>query len=224
MTNAYGYHPVTKYHPDPPIEFDPFPKIPRLNREMIITEKIDGTNATVFIDDNGNQFYGSRNRWITPEDDNYGFARWAKAHAEELAELGPGWHRGEWWGLGIQRKYGLLKKRFSLFNVSKWHGHDESQLVLGSDLDSLPFCQKRQPAPACCHVVPILYIGPFSEVAIQMVLSDLRRYGSRAAPDFMAPEGIVVYFPRAGTCFKVTCENDDEPKGKGKGKGARGRG
>ena len=31
------------------IKFEEFPKMPRLTREMIITEKIDGTNASIFI-------------------------------------------------------------------------------------------------------------------------------------------------------------------------------
>ena len=31
------------------IQFKEFPKMPRLSREMIITEKIDGTNASIFI-------------------------------------------------------------------------------------------------------------------------------------------------------------------------------
>ena len=30
-------------------EFEPFPKIARMKREQIITEKIDGTNAQVYI-------------------------------------------------------------------------------------------------------------------------------------------------------------------------------
>ena len=31
------------------IEFKEFPKIARLNREVIVTEKIDGTNAAVIV-------------------------------------------------------------------------------------------------------------------------------------------------------------------------------
>ena len=34
-------------------EFQPFPKIPRLSREIVITEKIDGTNAQILITDDG---------------------------------------------------------------------------------------------------------------------------------------------------------------------------
>lgn len=79
-------------------DFEEFPKIPRLRRGVTITEKIDGTNGQIFIDEEGNIKAGSRSRWITPEDDNYGFARWVAEHADELRELGHGRHFGEWWG------------------------------------------------------------------------------------------------------------------------------
>ena len=35
------------------IIFTPFQKIPRLSREMIITEKIDGTNSCICITEDG---------------------------------------------------------------------------------------------------------------------------------------------------------------------------
>jgi hypothetical protein len=59
------------------LEFQEFPKIARLSREIIITEKIDGTNAQILITEEGDFLIGSRTRWITPQDDNYGFAKWA---------------------------------------------------------------------------------------------------------------------------------------------------
>ncbi len=31
------------------LEFNEFPKIARLSREIVITEKLDGTNASIFI-------------------------------------------------------------------------------------------------------------------------------------------------------------------------------
>ena len=97
-----------------PPEFRPFPKIPRFDREVIITEKIDGTNASVHVTDDGHVFAGSRNRWLTWDQDNFGFARWVKEHEDELRTgLGPGTHFGEWWGLGIQRGYDLHERRFS---------------------------------------------------------------------------------------------------------------
>ncbi len=62
------------------IEFEGFGKIARLSRECVITEKIDGTNAQICITEDGQFLTGSRTRWITPEDDNFGFsksANWA---------------------------------------------------------------------------------------------------------------------------------------------------
>lgn len=177
-------------------EFQPFPKIARLNRLCIATEKIDGTNALVHVDDEGRVRAGSRSRWITPQDDNYGFAKWVEANADELRKLGPGYHYGEWWGSGIQRGYGLKngEKRFSLFNVSRW----------------------SDPAvrPACCHVVPTLVTGTDIREVADESLGMLRSFGSQVVPGYMKPEGIVVYHTHGGHLFKVTIEKDEEPKGK----------
>ncbi len=92
-------------------EFVPFPKIARLSREVVVTEKIDGTNAQICVNDDMTDIVaGSRSRWITPVDDNFGFARWAQDNKQELLKLGPGSHFGEWWGAGVQRRYGLAEK------------------------------------------------------------------------------------------------------------------
>lgn len=194
-------------------QFEEFPKIARLSRGCVITEKIDGTNAQVYIDDAGGLFAGSRNRWITPQADNFGFAAWVEAHAEELRQLGSGRHFGEWWGSGIQRGYGLQKgeKRFSLFNVARWH------VVGGTPFESKPG-DPRLPskfsteAPACCSVVPVLYSGPFDTDAINGTLRALEASGSAAAPGFMRPEGVVVWHEAARVLFKKTLEKDAEPK------------
>lgn len=171
-------------------DFQDFPKMARLSRRVIITEKIDGTNAQVFIGDDGQMKFGSRTRWITPEDDNYGFATWATAHRDELRTLGPGRHFGEWWGAGIQRRYGLAEKRFSLFNVSRW-------------ADSRPFC---------CDVVPTLFDGIWTGTEPQECIEKLRALGSSAEPGFMRPEGIVIYHVAAGVGFKKTLEKDEMSK------------
>lgn len=171
-------------------EFEPFPKIPRFRRNVVITEKIDGTNGQIFIDEEGNIRAGSRTRWITPQDDNYGFARWVDEHADELRELGPGRHFGEWWGSGIQRNYSQPVKRFSLFNTARW---SESR-------------------PACCGIVPVIYEGEFTISCVPDALSTLRKGGSIAAPGFMKPEGIIIWHDAAQQMFKVTLEKDEAPK------------
>lgn len=196
--------------------FEPFSKITRLNRKCVITEKIDGTNAQVFIskavpEDEQDPFVlsivgvaafgwdhafstraGSRNRWIKPDDDNYGFAQWVQKNAIELINLGEGRHFGEWWGRGIQRSYGLTEKRFSLFNVGRWNNPETR--------------------PKCCHVVPTLYEGDFSTEQVNDAIETLNRVGSSASTGFLNPEGVIVFHCASRQLAKVTCKNDQEPK------------
>lgn len=175
------------------MEFEPFDKIARLSRGCTITEKIDGTNACIVITPDGQFLTGSRTRWITPEDDNFGFSRWAHEHKDELMQLGEGKHYGEWWGAGIQRRYDQPTKRFSLFNSSRW--------------------TQENPPPACCSVVPVIYSGIFTSTACDDALEVLRTQGSKAAPNFMNPEGIIIYQSAARMYFKKTLGKDEEWKG-----------
>lgn len=183
------------------MEFQAFKKIPRLlSMPMVITEKIDGTNAQIHIPEPGEDGYdtgaiyaASRSRYVTPGADNFGFAQWVERNRDSLLRLGPGRHYGEWWGSGIQRGYGLAEKRFSLFNTGRWSGV----------------------RPECCSVVPVLYYGQFSSDAIEEVKAKLLITGSVASPGFMRPEGIVVFLPKANLLFKSTYDNDDKPKGLG---------
>lgn len=173
-------------------KFEAFPKIKRLFKDpIIVTEKIDGTNAQILISEDGIIQAGSRNKFVTVGDDNYGFASWVREHESELIDLGPGRHFGEWWGKGIQRGYDLTEKRFSLFNTERWGGHS--------------------PPPSCCHVVPVLGCHTFDSVWIKEQLEELKRTGSRASPGFMDIEGIVCFHIASQQLFKFTV--DDNHKG-----------
>ena len=204
------------------LDFKEFGKIARLNRDVVITEKIDGTNACIVIKElifgvEGFDEYGqrtlaiddhtgvyevgaqSRSRALTVENDNYGFAKWVLKNKEALIEiLGVGYHYGEWWGSGINRGYGLKngEKRFSLFNVERWKDQVGFDKVEGLE------------------VVPVLYQGAFSEEKINDALISLKRIGSNAVFNFNNPEGIVIWHEHARQLFKVTIENDDVPKSK----------
>lgn len=177
-------------------EFREFPKIARLSRAIIVTEKIDGTNAQIYIDGDGNIIAGSRNRWLTPDDDNFGFSRWVESHHADLLALGPGRHYGEWWGCGINRGYHLAERRFSLFNTSRW-ADDAAR-------------------PACCHVVPVLYRGPFLTEMVDACLGGLAAHGSKAAPGYPDPEGVVVFHTAGNLMLKKTIMDDSQPKQVGK--------
>lgn len=192
------------------MEFEGFAKIPRLNRDCTITEKIDGTNACIVIEPDDPAtvdtvvYAQSRTRIITPKEDNYGFAAWVESNKYALAVLlGPGRHFGEWWGQGIQRNYGLCEKRFSLFNTARWSKLDYDQWKALTDIG--------------VYCVPILYEGPFSTEVVKEELRSLENNGSAAVPGFMKPEGIVIWHQAARCYFKATIENDEEWKGKQNG-------
>ena len=220
-------------------EFKPFPKMARLSRECIITEKIDGTNASIYIGPtdfktpNGSvatlvksdgtflgMWAGSRNRWITTADDNYGFAKWVVDNSPQLFQLGDGHHFGEWWGSGIQRGYGFKngERFFSLFNVGRWVEHDKPTYAIENPNPKAP-PKFTENAPACCKVVPILdrclFDDTYNDVPVaDVALYHLKRYGSVAAPNYMNPEGVVVYHVAGNVGFKKTLHNDEQPKGR----------
>jgi hypothetical protein len=231
------------------MNFEKFKKIPRLSRDCIITEKIDGTNGqiciikridlwyacdsfeivmydfidkyclykTLAIQDENDIIYmfaGSRKKWLdtSSNGDNFGFAKWVKANAEELLKLGEGRHFGEWYGKGIQRGYGLNEKRFALFNVGRWHKNGDTPRLISID----PKTKEEKytnPAPKCCDVVPILDEGMFDTEAIQTVLDTLQVNGSYVSSGFMNPEGIIIFHKASGQLFKKTIKDDEKPKG-----------
>lgn len=192
-----------------------FPKIPRMDGNMFITEKIDGTNACVVVTDaslpeewskrvmdvgngyglNGSIYAQSRNRIITPKEDNYGFAQFVWDNAAVLAQgLGQGSHYGEWWGRGINRAYGLDDRCFSLFNTGRW----SKEAIEQGGMGDLPV-----------SVVPLLVVhGSLDTTVVDSALANLLRWGSAAAPGFQSPEGVVVYHSKSGTYFKRTLEGD----------------
>ena len=191
------------------MEFVPWPKTPRLeNEKFVITEKIDGTNAQILIEyypiDAALSFpgacfvniinegekqlvihTGSRNRWITPSDDNFGFSAWVQGNALYLAKiLGHGRHYGEWWGKGIQRGYNAPRKTFSLFNT--FRPKESLQGFPGLD------------------IVPVLYKGSGSlPEEILAAETRLKVGGSIASPGFMNPEGICIYMELTKSIYKV---------------------
>jgi hypothetical protein len=197
------------------VEFKEWPKTTRLFRDIVVTEKIDGTNAAIGVAEiepgdehdtnvidivsvNGTLYKvwaQSRSRIITPgkATDNYGFAGWVAEHAYELAvHLEEGLHFGEWWGSGIQRGYGLTKgdKRFSLFNVDRFQSID---IPTNGLLDTVPF----------------LYSGVMDTAEIAGALSDLAKTGSVAAEGYMNPEGVCIYHTASRLVQKATLDNND---------------
>lgn len=167
------------------LEFKAWPKIARVeNRKPpVFTEKIDGTNACIAIADDGKTFHvQSRNRIITPDSDNFGFARWVYDNIEELLKIGPGYHFGEWWGSGVGRTYDMDKKVFSVFNTHRWLQYN--------------------PVPDLVDVVPVLPVRTEVE-AIRYLQENgsiaVRKYGK----EYNRPEGAIMFDVDTQTCFKI---------------------
>jgi hypothetical protein len=113
--------------------------------------KLHGTNAAVQVTPEGVLECQSRERLITPEDDNSGFARWVYSRKEEwLKALSPGTVVfGEWAGPGIMKGVALNKipeKVFAVFAVLQI-GEVNALSVEPAEIQSLV-----QGAP--CHVLP----------------------------------------------------------------------
>lgn len=174
------------------VEFKPWPKIQRMKGLTVtITEKIDGTNSCVIVDRGEVVGCQSRQRLIKVGDDNYGFAFWAEENKDLLAQLGDGYHYGEWAGPGIQKNpHQLEEKTFFLFNTFR----------------------PQESLPAIVKQVPILYVGDYSSDVVDGVIEDLRENGSKVGGK---PEGIITYFHDSRSHLKWTFEYQD---GKWKGK------
>jgi hypothetical protein len=179
------------------VKFKEWAKIPRggATETITISEKIDGTNACVILNEDGDLLgCQSRNRLIKPGDDNFGFATWAHENAEDLRSLGEGYHYGEWAGPGIQKNnHGYEERKFLLFNTARWNPDNPNR-------------------PECCDTVPVLYEGPSSPDVVPEVMDELwHAYQSLRAASGTAikPEGVVVWFHRGRRFEKHTFENPD---------------
>jgi hypothetical protein len=190
------------------MEFKSFPDVKQIGKAAVtITQKLHGTNAQILIyqvSDGDRVTYdikaGSRNRWLTVDDDNFGFARFVEDNKAELIEkLGEGTWFGEWVGPGINSSEGLTEKVFAVFNIARIDGKPLPNRVVG---------------------VPLLYKGPFSSEAINEAFNTLREKGSALVPGYMSPEGIVVHLLGTDLRFKkvfkaeeTAWKKPDRPKG-----------
>ncbi len=210
------------------MEFQKFDKIPRLSRDIVITEKIDGTNAQIYIvsyksltmmydtdsyiDHIKKQAICEIKNLEDKFNNSYIFAgsrkRWL-----DISSNGDNYGFAKWvkenamelLKLGEGRHYGEWYGK----GIQRNYGLDEKRFVL--------FNVKKwfdpRIRPKCCKIVPTLFIGDFNTEYINKNLEALKRSGSFIAPGFMNPEGIVIYHKASGQLFKKTILNDEKPKG-----------
>jgi hypothetical protein len=201
-----------------PMDFKSFPDVKQIGKAAItITQKLHGTNAQIVVypthivpegtPADGREIpvtyevkAGSRNRWLTTEDDNFGFAKYVEENKQEIIEkLGEGTWYGEWVGPGINSSEGLKEKVFAIFNIARI---------------------EDRPLPPRMVGVPLLYKGSFSSEAIDAAFNDLRENGSKLVPGYKSPEGIVIHLLGTDLRFKkvfkaeeTAWKKPDRPKG-----------
>lgn len=187
-------------------EFVKYDSTYREFRDISITEKIDGSNMGIHVNEDCTEVGAqSRNKLITPDDDLFGFAGWVYDNAGVLADvLGPGLHRGEYWGYRIQRGYGVEGRYFSLFNRNRFAGNEDLAKVDG------------------LQVVPEIYRGMNDSAEIKFAAERLNEIGSMAAWNaegvhYTRPEGVCIYHFAGDYVTKFTPNHkNDGHKGSGK--------
>lgn len=123
-------------HHNPWPSIESFSSMRKKNMDKLMTFvtkiKLDGTNAAVQIAPNDDVIYQSRERIITPSDDNYGFAAWASTQQKNWISVASNVRYftgikdanvtiyGEWAGPGIQKNVAVSqipKKHFFIFAI-----------------------------------------------------------------------------------------------------------
>lgn len=217
------------------IEFRAWPKITRLNRPMIVTEKIDGTNAAVIVVAAGNGQRPPIGTPVTGERDSAG-EYWspvgdflpgvlvetstglyvvAAQSRKKIIQPGKqdnagfaGWVREHAQELAEGLGEGYHYGEWWGKGIQRGYGLDEKRFSLFNVTRwSEGLC------PDCCHVVPVLGEGVFDTDEINYTAKSLLHDGSVAAPGYDRPEGVVAFHVPSGMSFKVLCENDELPKG-----------
>ncbi len=212
--------------------FQKFDKIPRLSRDIVITEKIDGTNAQIYIMHNDyyisemvisdhnatDEIKNFKKQYCLYEKDNILIFVGSRSRWLDTSSKGDNFGFAKWvvenaeelFKLGEGRHYGEWYGK----GIQRGYGLDEKRFVLFNvgkwvnNFYDLKNDDKKKVCPSCCEVVPVLYRGEFDTAKIQIQLDLLENCGSRIAEGFKNPEGIIIYHTASGKLFKKTIHDD----------------
>jgi len=220
------------------LEFTPWPKTPRLFRDAVITEKIDGTNAAVVIQRQPLGTYageaGTGATAIiagTEIDDRDGMPVYEYVVAAQSRKrlITP---EDDNFGfaayvqanatdlvriLGEGTHYGEwwghgIQRGYGLAQgdrrFSLFNVHRYGKVIPPADQD--PY--DPRPRVPGLGLVPVLDTYTFDTARVSTWLGNLAANGSHAAPGFMRPEGVIVFHSQSGQVFKALLENDDVSK------------
>lgn len=208
-------------------KFSEFPKIARWNREIVITEKLDGTNAAVRVMQIGEdepatevekfEVLVTAGQAVRVDMDQNGkpVSRYIRAQSRNIF-ISPAREKKQSDNYGFAAWVFDNAEELAQLGMGKhygeWWGYGINRgyaLPQGDRRFSLFNVNRfNDNRPACCDVVPTLYRGsmimPGGEAASEFVMRRLRYAGSEASPGFKDPEGIAIYHSAGNVLFKYT--------------------
>lgn len=220
------------------ITFEPWPKLPRLNKPVIVTEKIDGTNAAIIVE----KIVGSG---LAP--DSPGHLDWARGRVNGTNGTSVvAMADGDTFLVGAQSRNKLIQPGGSTDNAGfagwvaqhaldlvtllgpgrhfgEWwgrgiqRGYDQpakrfSLFNVSRYADMFVASPLRFDDETYVNTVP--YLGETTGFEDVMAFVEaLRIQGSAAAPGYDRPEGVVAFHTAGQSMFKAFLENDNTPKG-----------
>lgn len=215
-------------------DFQPFPKIARLNRGCVVTEKLDGTNAAIVIVE---KFWGQEIEahaagepliaaiWGTDVgEDGLPLMEYHVYAQSRNKFITPGKSTDNYGFAGWVKRNAeeLVKALGPGTHFGEWWGGgiqrgyglkgDDKRFSL-FNTHRWDYNDERFEAIPELNTVPVLYVGPFDTLYINDLVEQLPVGGSVASPGYLKPEGVCIYNAAAKTYFKVTVEGDEKPKG-----------
>lgn len=217
------------------LEFREWPKTARLNRDMIVTEKVDGTNAAVRVIPAagllglpevihpGAQY----EQHIAVEDAN---GRLMLVGAQSRKKLITPGKQTDNYGFAqfvFDNAQAFADTLGEGIHFGEWYGPGVQKNPWPQGFEGkrfMLFNVTRWGAPETrellkgrfngqVEVATVLYEGPFDVDFVNDIVYGLKTHGSKHVPGFTKPEGVIVFNTAAGINFKVTCERDEAPKG-----------
>lgn len=217
------------------IEFQGFPKIPRLFREVVVTEKIDGTNGAIGIKEFPFGWHVGGFDTDGSDHNRPDSARLVFGGADNTEDGLPDTEYLVW----VQSRNRVIDPKADNHGFAKYVHQNACSLVtdLGPGLhfgewwgsgigrkyglDHKRFSlfnvkrwedDEEKFITPFLRVVPVVERGEFSSMLVKAALQILHLGGSWAAPGFMNPEGVIVYHTAGNILFKATIEGDAVPK------------
>lgn len=221
------------------VEFKAWPKIARLAKPMVVTEKMDGTHAAIGIRplseltyDAGNDFYNRDNPSdfqlmdgviATANSDKWGGRMGIYTQSRNrIITPGKGNDNAGFAAWVEENFITLIDDLGPGLHYGEWWGqgiqrnygldHKQFSLFNVSKWENTEF-----ETPNVDHV-PVLLKYTFDTTLIRQIMGQLKVGGSQhpLAKGFKA-EGVVVFHLASGTLYKYTLENDTTPKGRVEG-------